>query len=127
MEDGLFGADGEGGLGDDALAEIDFDAKPHAPAMATTFITLEHGSPPSPPDHLTAPRRQENPGKPPLFRPAIPCAPSSLVSSIGSHPATSAARRLGGTCRRQSRPCSRPHRRPAWQNPRSSRRGRCLR
>src|SRR5260221_7885863 len=68
MEDALLGADRAVAFADDALAEIDFDAKPHAPAMATTFITLEHGSPPSPPDHLTAPRPQENPGKPPLFR-----------------------------------------------------------
>src|SRR6266436_4179037 len=125
MEDALLDADRAVAFADDALVQIDLDAKPHAPAMATTFVTLEHGSPPSPAARLTAPRRPENPDKPLLFRLAVPCAPSSLVLSIGLHPATSAACRPDGTCRRRSRPYSRPHRRPVWQNPQSSRRGRC--
>src|SRR5882672_3016377 len=45
MEDALLGAGRAVAFADDALVQIDLDAKPHAPAVATTFITLEHGSP----------------------------------------------------------------------------------
>jgi hypothetical protein len=44
MKDALLGADRAVALADDAFLQIDQDAKPHAPAMATTFVTLEHRS-----------------------------------------------------------------------------------
>src|SRR5258707_5029598 len=48
MEDALLDADRAVAFADDAFLQIDQDAKPHAPAMATTFVALEHGSPPLP-------------------------------------------------------------------------------
>ena len=44
MEDALLGAHRAVAFADDAFLQIDQDAKSHAPAMATAFVGLEHGS-----------------------------------------------------------------------------------